>query len=79
MAQVQVNIRGSGDNLTLPAAEELGISETEERSAAVAFIGSAGDLACSDPTLTPEQRQAFQLEPETQNEQEDTALRVGKR
>ena len=81
MTQLTVNIRGSGNKLyfTLPAAEELGITETEERAAAVAFIGSASDSACNDPTLTPEQRQAFQLEPETQNKQEEDAFHVGEK
>ncbi len=80
MAQLTVNVHGSGNvYLTLPKAEELGISETDERATTVAFLGSASDSARSDPTLTPEQRQAFQLEPETQNKQEEDAFQVGEK
>ena len=81
MAQLIVNVHGSGNRLylTLPEAEELGISETDERATTVAFLGSASDSARGDPTLTPEQKRAFQLEPETQSKQEEDAFHVGEK
>ena len=80
---VQLTVRNDfgTSNLDLPLVIDLGddVTPEAERATAAAFIGIVRESSRNDSHLQPEEAQALQLHPTTENEEERTADLVAKR